>query len=187
MKKFSIPKVLVQNLIAAGVFAVGLGGYASFQPSFFQQAVAASTQSATAVKEDLAQLTADQAALQRQLKRLQADQARLKSDTASGRMSAESKDAYGVYNAKLAVTGETKDIAADHASSRQMKSDEAALQRQMKRLDAAIARLKADTEEGKMSAMSKDSEKVYKDQQAVTAEQKQIATDKAKLKADQKK
>lgn len=144
----------------------------------------AHAQSTLTVKEDAAQLKADQAALQRQVKRLQADQARLQSDLASGRMSAESKDAYAVYKAKQAVAGEAKDIAADKASSLQMKADEAALRRQIKRLDGAMARLKADTEEGKMSAMSKDSETVYKDRQAFEAEANQVAADKAKLKAD---
>lgn len=187
MIQITKPKMLVRSLIAAGVFAIGLGGYANYGSSGFQQAFAARFQPSPAVKEDAAQLSADKAALQRQLKRLQADQARLKADTASGRMSAESKDAYMVYQSKQAVVGEAKDIAADKAFSRQMKADEAGLQRQIKRLEAAEARLKADTEEGKMSAMSKDSEKVYKDQQAAMAEQKQIVADKAKLIADQKK
>lgn len=178
---------LLRSLIAAGVIAVGLGGYAKYDPSVFYPAIAAGVQLSPAAREDQAQLAADQAALQRQLKRLQADRARLKSDTASGRLSAESKDAYALYNAKLAVAGEAKDIAADKAGSRQMKADEAALERQIKRLDAAMARLKADTEDGKMAAMSKDSEKVYQERQAVTAEHKEIAADKAMIRADQKK
>jgi hypothetical protein len=140
-----------------------------------------------AVKEDAAQLKSDKAALQRQLKRLEADEARLKSDTASGRMSAESKDAYEVYKAKEAIKGEKKDIAADKAASLQKKSDKAALQRQVKRLEAAEARLKSDTMSGKMAAVSDDAERFYKDRQAIKAEEKQIAADKAKLLTDQKK
>ena len=132
-------------------------------------------------------MKADQDALQRQRTRLQADQARLKADTASGRMSAESKDAYAVYNAKLATAGEAKDIAADKAGSLQMKADEAALQRQIKRLDVAIARNKADYQEGKMAAESRDGEKVYQDQIASQGEAKAVATDKTRLQAEQKK
>ena len=139
------------------------------------------------VKEDASQLKSDKAALQRQIKRIEADEARLKSDTASGRMSAESKDAYAVYQDWQAVKGEKKDIAADKAASLQMKSDKAALHRQIKRLESAEARLKADKAEGKMAAESKDSERVYKDQQAIKGEKKDIAADKAKLIADEKK
>ena len=146
--------------------------------AFAFASVTALAQSSLEAKDDAAQLAADKAALHRQMKRLDADEARLKSDTASGRMSAESKDAYAVYTARQAIAGEKKDIAADKEASLQMKSDKAALQRQLKRLEVAEARLKADTKEGKMSAESKDSEKVYKDQQAVKAEKKQMAVDK---------
>ena len=155
--------------------------------AFAFTAVTAAAASSIAVKEDAGQLQSDKAALQRQLKRLESDEATLKSDMASGRMTAESKDAYAVYTAKKSVTGEERDIAADKKASLQMKADKAALHRQIKRLEVAEAKLKADTEEGKMAAESKDAEKVYKDQQAGPAEQKQIAADKAKLKADQKK
>ncbi len=150
-------------------------------------AVTAIAQPSQAVKEDQLQLKSDKAALQRQIKRLDADMARLKADTKEGKMSAESKDAYEVYRAKQAIKGEKKDIADDKAASLQMESDKAALQRQIKRLEAAEARLKADTKEGKMAAESKDSERVYKDKQAVKGEKKDIADDKAKLKADEKK
>jgi len=141
----------------------------------------AAAASPIAVRENAAQLKADEAALQRQLKRLQDDQATLKKDTVSGRMSAESKDAYAVYRAKEAVKGERKDIAADKAGSLQMKTDEDALHREVRRLELAEARLKADTQEGKMAAESADAERVYQDQLAVKAEQKQIMADKAKL------
>ena len=140
-----------------------------------------------AVNEASAQLKADQDALQRQLTRLQADQVRLKKDTASGRMSAESKDAYEVYNAQQATAGEAKVIASDEAGSLQMKSDEAALQRQIKRLNAAIARNKADYSEGKMAAESSDAEKVYLDKMAIQGEKKDLSQDKVRLEAAQKK
>lgn len=155
--------------------------------AFAFTAVTATAASSIAVKEDAAQLQSDKAALQRQLKRLEADEATLKSDTASGRMTAESKDAYAVYTAKKAVTGEERDIAADKNASLQMKADKAALHRQIKRLEVAEAKLKADTAEGKMAAESKDAEKVYKDQQAMKGEKKGIAADTANLKTDQKK
>ncbi len=135
-------------------------------------------QGSSGVKEDSAQLQSDKAALQRQLKRLETDEATLKSDAASGRMSAMSKDAYEVYKAKKAIKGTKK--AINEEISPQMKADKAALQRQIRRLEIAEARLKADTEAGKMSAMSKDSEKVYKDKQAIKGEKKNIAADLAK-------
>ncbi|MEP7247699.1 MAG: hypothetical protein ABI885_28990 [Gammaproteobacteria bacterium] len=140
-----------------------------------------------AVREASSQLKADQAALQRQLKRLQADQVRLKKDTASGRMSAESRDAYEVYNAQQATAGEAKVIAEDDAGSLQMKADEAALQRQIKRLNTAIARNKADYSEGKMAAESRDAEKVYLDKMAVRGEKKDLSQDSATLEAARKK
>jgi hypothetical protein len=146
----------------------------------------AMAQGVSAAKEDTAQLQSDKAALQRQINRLNADEASLKSDTASGRMSAESKDAYQIYTGKQAIEGRKKDLAADKAGSMQMKSDKAALQRQIKRLDVAEARLKGDTDAGKMASMSRDSEKIYKDKQAVDGEKKAMATDSMKIKADKK-
>lgn len=171
MKLKLINKVCMSAVAAAFAFA----------------AVTALAEPSLAVKEDTAQMTSDKAALQRQITRLDADEARLKADTASGRMSAESKDAYAVYMGKQAIVGGNKDIAADKASSLQMTSDRAALQRQIKRLDVAEARLKADTKEGKMAAESKDSTKVYRDQQSLKSEKKDIAADNTKLIADQKK
>jgi hypothetical protein len=138
------------------------------------------------MREDQAQLAADKAALTRQIRRMEADEARLKADSASGRMSAESKDAYEVYTARQAVAGEKKDIASDKAASLQMKADKEGLQRQLKRLELAEARLKADTREGRMAAESKDAERVYQDKQAVKAESKQVAADKEKVKEDRK-
>lgn len=65
--------------------------------AFAFSAVVATAQTSLSIKEDAMQLKSDQASLQRQMKRLEADEARLKADTASGRMSAESKDAFAVY------------------------------------------------------------------------------------------
>lgn len=98
-----------------------------------------------------------------------------------------SKDAYAVYTGKQVVAGEEKQIAADKAGSLQMTADKAALQRKLKRLELAEARLKAHKASGKMAAESKDSMKVYKDQQAIKGEKKDIASDQARLQADQKK
>lgn len=149
-------------------------------------AVGAFAQPSMYMKEDAAQMKEDKSALQRQIKRLDADEARLKSDASSGRMSAESRDAYAVYTGKQAVTGEKKDISADQEAGPQMKADKAALQRQIKRLEVAEARLKSDTASGAMAAESKDAEKVYKDKGAIPAERKDIATDRSNMKADQK-
>ena len=174
MNMKSLYKACVPALAAAFAFTAIAATAATAQPSLM-------------VKDDAMQLKSDKAALQRQLKRVETDEATLKSDIASGRMSAESKDAYAVYTAKKAVTGEERDIAADKNASLQMKADKAALHRQIKRLEVAEAKLKADTAEGKMAAESKDAEKVYKDQQAMKGEKKGIAADTANLKTDQKK
>jgi cell division protein FtsB len=138
------------------------------------------------VRQDAAQLQADEAALQRQVKRLESDHATLEADTASGRMSATSEDAYQVYSATKAVSGEKKDIAADEPGSLQLKADKAALDRELRRLDAAEARLKADTAEGKMAAESADSERVYQDRQALKAEEAQVTDDVRKLGLDER-
>ncbi|MDQ6685891.1 MAG: hypothetical protein M3Z16_12290 [Pseudomonadota bacterium] len=155
--------------------------------AFTFTALTAIAQPSMPMREDAAQLNSDQAALQRQIKRLDADEARLKSDTASGRMSAESKDAYAVYLGKQAVAGEKGDIAADKMAGPQMKADKAALQRQIKRLEVAEARLKSDAASGKMAAESKDAERAYKDGLAVSAEKKQLGIDRSNVKSDQKK
>jgi hypothetical protein len=169
-------------------FSIGLTGFFLFAvvAAFAFAAVTAIAQPSPAVKDDEAQLKSDKAALQRQIKRLEAAEARLKENTKEGRMSAESKDADKVYKDKQAVKGEKKDIAADKTVS-WMESDKAALQRQIKRLEADQLRLKEDTKEGRMSAESEDAYKVYKAKQAVKGEKKDIAADKANLKADQKK
>ena len=171
MNMKSIHKVLLPAVATAFAFA-SVGAFA--EPSL-------------AVKQEAAQLKSDKAALQRQITLLNADEARLELDTGSGKMSAESKDSYAVYLDRVAVKGEKRDIAADKAASLQIKSDKASLRRQIRRLEVAEAKLKADTRGGKMAAESKDSEKVYKDQQAVKSEKKDIAADTAKLQADTKK
>lgn len=135
-------------------------------------------------KHDVAQLKADQAALQRQIKRLQADQRQLQSDRAHGKMAAVSKDEYSVIKASRAIAGTARMLPTDLSNPQQLQADEAALKRQVKRLDAALKTLQDDTEGGKMAAMSKDAEKVYKDRQAYAAEKAMIASDKAKLETD---
>jgi len=150
-------------------------------------AITASAQPSLVVKDDAMQLKADKVALQRQISRLDADEARLAADTKSGRMSAESKDAYSVYQDQLAVKGEKKDMTIDKTASLQMKADRAGLQRQVKRLELAEARLKADTKEGKMAAESKDAERVYLDKQAEKGAKKDISADLTRQIADQKK
>ena len=91
-------------------------------------AAAAIAQTSPSVKEDTMQLKSDKASLQRQITRLDADEARLKADTASGRMSAESKDAFAVYQARQSVSSENKQIGIDKEASLQMKADKEALQ-----------------------------------------------------------
>ena len=172
-KSENIGMKFIQTIVAALVALASISGNAI-------------AQSFTAAKEEAAQLQSDKAALKRQLNRLEADEARLKSDIASGRMSAESKDAYQVYTGKKAVEGTKKIIAADKAGSMQLEFDKAALKRQIKRLDIAEERLKSDTDAGKMASMSKDSERVFKDKQAVEGEKRGVATDSRKIKADKK-
>lgn len=158
-----------------------LGATLAMGSAFAQQpSGTAIAQGSLTVKDAMAQLKADEAGLQRALKRLKVDEAKLKSDTASGRMSAESKDAMKVYTDENFDKGEKKDIAADKSGSLQMKFDKAALQRAMKRLDTDEATLKSDTASGRMSAESKDAMKVYTDGKAAKGEKKDIAADKAK-------
>jgi len=153
---------------------------------FAFSAVTASAHSSLSAK-DRAQLAADNASLQREITRLDADETGLKADTASGRMSTESKDSFAVYRDQQYVSGEKKDIASDKPGTMQMKSDKAALQRETGQLKLAEATLKADTREGKMAAESPDAEKVYRDRQAIIGELKDIDADKANLKADEAK
>ena len=146
----------------------------------FAQSKGADASSSMTLVEASAQLKADKAGLKRALKRLKADEAMLKSDEASGRMSAESRDAMKIYTNERFDNGEEKDLSADKSGSLQMKSDKAALQHAQRRLDAADARLKSDKASGKMSAESNDSMKVYTDGQTVKGEKKDIAADRAK-------
>jgi len=155
--------------------------------AFAFSAATANAKPSMTVKEDALQMKADKDALHRQIKRLEADEARFKADTASGRMSAESKDAFEVYQAREAIKGEKKDLAADKTASLQMEADKAALQRQIKRLEVAETRLKTDAKAGKMAAESRDAEQVYKDRQAIKGEKATVAADRTKLIADEKK
>ena len=168
------------NVNARSVYKIYLPAIAAVFTVFTMTAHA--TALSRADEADL--LKADQMALQRQILRLDADEARLKADAASGRMSAESKDAYAVYQLQQDIKGEKKDIAADKGASPQMKSDRAALQRQIKRLQLAEARLQSDTKAGKMAATSDDSRQVSQDQQYIKETKKDIASDKASLKSD---
>lgn len=166
-------RLLLVSVVGATLAFAGLGA-AIAQPSL-------------AVQEDSAQLKSDIASLQRQVERLKAAEATLTANTASGRMSATSKDEKKDYDDRQFIQGEKKDIAADVPGSLQMKVDKAALQRALRRMEADEAALKSDTASGRMSAESKDAFKVYTDLQAVKGEKTDIATDKAKLQADQKK
>jgi hypothetical protein len=179
-------RLIIKRLGGTNMSTIYKACIVAIATAFVFTSVAVSAQPSLAVKEDQAQLKADKAALHRQIKRLEADEARWKADQAEGKMSAMSKDAYEVYMRKKAVMGEAKDITNDKAFSLQMKADKAALQRQIKQLEAAEARLKADKAEGKMAAESKDSLRVYEDKQAIKGEKKDIAADKANLKAAEK-
>ena len=152
-----------------------------------KQAVKGAKEAIAAGEAGSLQMKSDKATLQRALTRLEADEAKLKADKASGKMAAESKDSIKVYQARQAVKGGKENVDDADAASMQMASDKAALQRQLKRLELAEARLTADKAAGKMAAESKDSIKVYRDEQNIKATTKQIAADKADLKADQKK
>jgi len=172
-KEDYVMRLLLVSVVGATLAFAGLGA-AIAQPSL-------------AVQEDSAQLKSDIASLQRQVERLKAAEATLTANTASGRMSATSKDEKKDYGDRQFIQGEKKDIAADVPGSLQMKVDKAALQRALRRMEADEAALKSDTASGRMSAESKDAFKVYTDLQAVKGEKTDIATDKAKLQADQKK
>jgi hypothetical protein len=145
-----------------------------------RQAVATAQPSLT-LEEAAAQLKSDKAALERAHRRLEIDEAKLKSDIASGRMSAESKDAMKVYTEEQFVKGDKTDIATDKTGSLQMKADKTALQRALKRLEGDEATLKSDTASGRMSAESKDAMKVYTDERFVKGEKTDTAADKAKV------
>jgi cell division protein FtsB len=173
-KEDYVMRLLLVSVVGATLAFAGLG--------------AAIAQPSVAVQEDSAQLKSDIASLQRQVERLKAAEATLTANTASGRMSATSKDEKKDYDDRQFIQGEKKDIAADVVpGSLQMKVDKAALQRALRRMEADEAALKSDTASGRMSAESKDAFKVYTDLRAVKGEKTDIATDKAKLQADQKK
>jgi len=152
------------------------------QPSRIDSAgQAVATAQPSLLEEAAAQLKSDKAALERAHRRLEIDEAKLKSDIASGRMSAESKDAMKVYTEEQFVKGDKTDIATDKTGSLQMKADKTALQRALKRLEGDEATLKSDTASGRMSAESKDAMKVYTDERFVKGEKTDTAADKAKV------
>ena len=160
----------------------------SISAGCFAAAIACSATSAFAqpitIQEDAAQLQTDRAALARENRQLQADEANWKSDRLSGRMAAESKDAYIVEMARTSIQGERKDLATDSPGSLQMHADQDALRREMKQLQVAETTLQNDAQAGRMAAQSADSERAYRDEQAVTAERKQIDSDLARLASD---
>lgn len=98
MNRKSINKACVLAVAAAFAFATGTA---------FAQS--------PAVKEDHAQLKADQSALAREKAQMEAAEKTLKADTRSGKMAAESKDAEKVYKDSQYLRDERKDIAADNA------------------------------------------------------------------------
>ena len=172
---------LVSALGATIAFA---GSVLAQQPSGIGNAgqpVAAAAQPSLAFEEAAAQLKSDKAALERAQKRLEIDEAKLTADMASGRMSAESKDAMKVYTDEHFDKGEKTDLAADKTGSLQMKADKTSLQRALKRLEGDQAKLTSDLASGRMSAESKDAMKVYADEHFDKGEKTDIATDKAKV------
>lgn len=182
VKKLSlISTAAVLLLVSSPIYASAQSNSPASAKGADSAGQSAAAQPSLALKEASAQLQTDKSALQRALKRLEIDEAALKSDTASGRMSATSKDAMKVYTDEQFDKGEKKDIAADKTGSLQMKADKTALQRSLKRLEHDEATLKSDTASGRMSAESKDAMKVYTDGQAVKGENKDIAADKAKV------
>ena len=146
---------------------------------------ASHARSAAVIREDGAQIKADEASLAWERARLQSDLNAQAQDMRSGRLSATSHDAERVYDDWQAINGETRVIAAEKPDSLQLNSDQAALQRDKLQLAADSKTLKADTRAGRMAAMSPDDENVYQDEQAIEAQQHVIALDRAKLKADE--
>jgi uncharacterized membrane protein YkoI len=165
------------------LLAGALAGTVALAPLAFA-AGATPAQLSAAVKEDRAQLKADDSALARDEARLRADQDKLRADTRSGRMSAMSDDAEKIYKDRQYVEGQEKDIARDNPGSLQMKSDREALRSEERRLAFDQTTQRSDARAGRMSAMSDDGERVYRDRQAVKAEERQILADRAKLTAD---
>jgi uncharacterized membrane protein YkoI len=165
------------------LLAGALAGTVALAPLAFA-AGATPAQLSAAVKEDRAQLKADDSALARDEARLRADQDTLRADTRSGRMSAMSDDAEKIYKDRQYVEGQEKDIARDNPGSLQMKSDREALRSEERRLAFDQTTQRSDARAGRMSAMSDDGERVYRDRQAVKAEERQILADRAKLTAD---
>lgn len=165
------------------LLAGALAGTVALVPLAFA-AGAAPAQLSAAVKEDRTQLKADDNALAREEAQLRADRDTLTADTRSGRMSAMSEDSEKIYKDRQYIEGQEKDIARDKPGSLQMKSDREALQLEERQLAFDQMTQRADARAGRMSAISDDSERVYRDRQAVKAQEKQIHADRAKLGAD---
>ena len=100
-------------------------------------------------------------------------------------MNIDRKTIYKVCLPLVAAVFAVASVPANAYSSRSVKedtaqlaTDKASLQREITRLDADEAMRQADTTSGKMSAESKDSFAVYKNQQYVSGLKKDIASDK---------
>lgn len=165
------------------LLAGALAGTVALSPLAFA-AGAAPAQLAMAVKEDRTQLKADDNALARDEAQLRADREMLSADARSGRMSATSEDSEKIYKDRQYIEGQEKDIARDKPGTPQMKADREALRLEERQLAFDQMTQRADARAGRMSAMSDDGERVYRDRQAVTAQEKQILADRAKLRAD---
>ncbi|MBS0389773.1 MAG: hypothetical protein JSR23_01265 [Proteobacteria bacterium] len=76
----------------------------------------------------------------------------------------------GIPSAWAQVTPKQEDAA-------QLKADEASLARERAQDAKDVKALKADKAEGKMSAESKDSMRVYRDKQSIRGEKKDMAAD----------
>jgi hypothetical protein len=88
----------------------------------FAVAAAPALAHSSAMQQARLQLQTDQAAQTSERMQLRADQQTLKTDSHSGRMAAESKDAEKVYKDQQYLSGENKDIAADMARMKALGS-----------------------------------------------------------------
>jgi uncharacterized membrane protein YkoI len=167
------------------LLAGALAGTVVLSPLAFA-AGATPAQSSAAIKEDQVQLKANERALTIEEALLRGDRDTLKADLQSGRMSAMSEDSEQLYKDQQYIKGEQKDIARDKPGSPQMKSDQQALRREETQLASDQMTQRADARAGRMSAVSDDGERVYRDQQAIKAQEKQILAYRAKLSSDQK-
>lgn len=137
-----------------------------------------------ALARDGAQLKMDLSMLRWERKRYRADEARLKTDAAAGRMAAESKDAFAIYQDERAMRGERHDIAGEKAGLPQWREDEATLHRERGQLANARRQYAADAKAGRLAAVSPDAERVYQDRLAIGAEARQVRADEALVRKD---